>query len=343
MLNELIYKQPLVVFLGAGASAPLGMKTTVQFIEWVKSLPEIDYSLMTQIIHEVKPSDEVGKKVDIEAVLDYLEKLIDAREAYEKLLDIHLTSVDKFDKIIKLRDRIQDLVIAHYSEIDASKAFRHYRPLLQGLPIPILPIFTTNYDLSIEKAYEHSKAQLRLRLIDGFERTRVTIPRWSETSYKHYKPRAKSKDIILFKLHGSVDWHRTLNGEIQRIEAHQRNPGILKTVVAYPSRTKKEIHEEPFRTNYDYLLACLAHAKVCLVIGFSFRDQEIVEHFREAAGINSDLRVEVVDLNKHIANYVVSRCNLSGKVGMMLISEEHVGENIQLAVPFMRRRLQNIE
>ena len=297
MLNESIYKQPIVLFLGAGASAPLGMKTTVQFFDWIRTQTEIDYDLITQILNDIKPSEEVGKKVDIEAVLDYLEKIIEASEPYKNLDLLDKTgSPGRLNEIVKFHNHIKDLVVEHYSEIEVNKAYSHYAPLYAGFSIYFLPVFTTNYDLSIEKFYEHPKA--RVRLIDGFKKDKVTIPHWSDKVYEDYVPKKEGNDIILFKLHGSVDWVKTPGGDIQRTEAKQRDPGSLKTVLVYPTRTKMGIHEEPFRTNYDYLLACLAHTQICFVVGFSFRDQEIVEHFREAAGLNKDLRVVIFDTNE---------------------------------------------
>ena len=292
MLNELIYKQPLVVFLGAGASAPLGKMTTVQFLNWVRYRDEINFNLLNKIIENIEPSKEVAKTPDIEAVLDCLEKFIEGRQLYQRLSGFALIATDEYTKLC---DQIKDFVITHYSEINPVEAFNHYEPLLQESSVPVIPIFTTNYDLSIEKAFEYPHAEFRL--IDGFVRRRKTTPKWSANAYHDYKPRQKSKDVVLFKLHGSVDWVRTPSGDIERTGTRRRDPGDLQTVIVYPTRIKREIHEEPFRTNYDYLLACLTHAKVCIVVGFSFRDQEIAEHFREAAGMNSNLEVGIFDKN----------------------------------------------
>lgn len=297
-MNENIYRQPLVLFLGAGASVDLGMKTTVGFFEWLQSHPAIDYRLLTSIANRVETSEEVGSKPDVEAILDCLEKVIEGAQ----LLEGHGHRVEftgySLDQYIKLRDQIKDLVVSHYSQIEQKRAFELYRPLIESaLPAP-LPVFTTNYDLGWEKAYELTSAQsyeLRdapFNLVDGFKRERRTTPQWSRSEYEDYKP--SGADIILFKLHGSVDWVRTPSG-IQRVDIPQRNPGGAQTVIAYPSRLKREIHEEPFRTNYDYLLACLLHTKVCVVIGFSFRDQEIVEELRQALELNEGLELRIID------------------------------------------------
>lgn len=309
-MNEVIYKQPLVLFLGAGASAPLGMKTTVGFWEWLKSKPELGdmYSAFLAVEHYIQPSKEVGK-TDVEAVLDFLEDLVRAGKLLLKLSSDALTRVFtrgateivKVDEYEKIYNQIKDLVISHYSEIDPKKAFELYHPLLELAIHQPLPIFTTNYDLAIEKAYELSSTPsydlsvAPFSLIDGFDRTRRTIGKWARSAYEDYEP--IGADVILFKLHGSVDWVRTPSGAIQRVESQKRDPGGMPTVIAYPSQLKREIHEEPYRTNYDYLIACLLHAKVCAVIGFSFRDQEIVEEFRQAMELNKDLGLAIFDPN----------------------------------------------
>lgn len=333
MLNETLYKNDVIIFLGVGASAPLGMKTTVQFIDWVKNQPEIDLNLLTQVISNVKPSEEIDKKVDIEAVLDYLDIIIESSESYKQLFILYKAeSAESLGRIVTLRNRIRDLIVEHYSELDINKAYRHYAPLFEGSEIRCLPIFTTNYDLSIEKAYEHSKAQFHL--IDGFKKTRRTIPYWSKVEYNNYKP-VKGKEIILYKLHGSVDWVRAPNGEIQRVGAGKRNPGNLKTVVVYPTRTKKEIHEEPFRTNYNYLLACLTHAKLCLVIGFSFRDQEITEYFRAATEMNKELKLLIANTNKEVGDYALREFSPNQVLSFMQISNENSANNIKLAINWL--------
>ena len=344
MLNEHIYKQPIVIFLGAGASAPLGKMTTLQFMQSVITQGGSDINLISEIMSSVEPSEELGKKVDIEAVLDYLEKIIEASVAYEKLKLLDKPdSLGKLDGIIKLREQIQDLVVTHYSEIDADKAFKHYAPLYEeGFTIGRLPIFTNNYDLAIEKFYEHPQAPFRL--IDGFKKERLTIPRWSDEVYENYVPvsSGKGSDIILFKLHGSVDWVRTPGGHIQRTEAKQRDPGSLKTVLAYPTRTKREIHEEPFRTNYDYLLACLAHTQICFVVGFSFRDQEIVEHFREAAGLNKNLRVIIFDTNEKAVEGISGKFKLDRPLELIKIPSEAAEKNIRFVAKHVKEEVSKL-
>jgi len=342
-LNPFIYKQPLVLFFGAGASVPLGKKTAVEFLEWLKSpQPGLNYALLSSICAQIEPTEELGNKHDVEVVLDHLEKFIAAGELLKKSEDASLTkvleglplqpygSVANLDENIRLRDQIKDLVVKHYFEINSEKAFGLYNPFFDLMvPWPIvetLPVFTTNYDLAIEKSSEHSRA--RFRILDGFSRE-TAIPEWRRYDYEAFRGMSltgKIGGIVLFKLHGSVDWVRTPSGAIQRITSQERDPGQMQTILIYPSRLKREIHDEPFRTNYDYLLACLLNAELCVVIGFSFRDQEIVEELRQALGLNKKLKLVIIDPNAQaIKSRLVSKLGFEPRVEpiMEYLTEEN--------------------
>jgi hypothetical protein len=313
-VNDAIYKQPLVLFLGAGASQPLGLKTSVQFCEWLKSDEEI--APFIEAAESYYKEEDTGVQIiDAEALLDFLEDLAKAdklllkyekefhnlRERFRHELALYarerprdykaepsMLSVGEKEKIC---NRIKDLVIRHYSKIEEVETIQLYSPLLSKLTESRpLPIFTTNYDLAIEKLGESGI----IELIDGFNRWKYRKPRWARGEYDFYDTSRSGANVILFKLHGSVDWLRTTEG-IQMVDIPAKDPGGMQTLIAYPSRLKREIHEEPYRTNYDYLLACLLYAKVCAVIGFSFRDQEIVEEFRQAMELNEDLELIIID------------------------------------------------
>ena len=291
-MNEAIYKQPLVLFLGAGASADLGKMTSVQFLDKLQSDQSGDeWQLLMSIREHVQGSAELGGKHDIEAVLDFIESLTQAKKSFEEMGgSVYL---EKLDELARLGAQIKDRVVSHFSEMDAVKAATLHVAFLPKLAeSKPLPLFTTNYDVAIEKT-----SLILERIVDGFQRDLV-IPEWRRWEYENYK--SAHGDIILFKLHGSVDWVRTPGGAIQRVESGTRDPHPLRTIIAYPSRLKREIHEEPFRTNYDYLLACLLHAKVCAVLGFSFRDQEIVEEFRQAMELNKELQLLIIDPNANV-------------------------------------------
>jgi hypothetical protein len=64
----------------------------------------------------------------------------------------------------------------------------------------------------------------------------------------------------------------------------------------YPA-TRKVAITEPFFTCYDYLGKCLSNAEFCLVVGYSFRDYDVLMRFRAAAISNEKLRIAILDPN----------------------------------------------
>jgi hypothetical protein len=356
-MNEAICKQPLVLFLGAGASQPLGLKTTPEFWEWLHFNSGFDFNLLSAIADCIHPSEELGGKPDIEAILDILEKINEGRQLEEKISksssfkyskrppvvetkpevsEAKLAQIFKGPPIwLEISERIKDLVVSHYSQVDEEEPFEIHNILLGLANERLLPVFTTNYDLAIEKAYELVGGN-RFNLVDGFSRGKKVIPQWSRSAYEDYEP--TERDVIFFKLHGSVDWVRTPTGRIQRVESRQRDPGGMKTEIVYPSRLKREIHEEPYRTNYDYLLACLLYAKVCAVIGFSFRDQEIVDEFRQAMEINPFLELMIIDPNAAAINSHLET-KLGFKPMVELIPEKLAIESAESLASKIRRHV----
>lgn len=67
-------------------------------------------------------------------------------------------------------------MVEHYSEIDGERALELYSSLLVKLAQPHpLVVFTTNYDLAIEKLHEFGV----IELVDGFSNGKYLKPRWS--------------------------------------------------------------------------------------------------------------------------------------------------------------------
>lgn len=318
-MNPRIYEQPLVLFLGAGASVPLGKKTTSQFLTWLGE--QADVGQFVTSVKRLIQQNEVGQ-IDVEDVLDFVESVLKSGTILRKLaesapVEIRPWADHTLRDIIKLSEyqqhsvRIKDLVIEHYGQLDEQRVMDLYAPFFKKLAqfFP-LPVFTTNYDLAMEKLHD----QGIIEIIDSFDHNRL-IPKVINGYYDLYQPQKGNVDIVLFKLHGSVDWVTIPSGDIQRVNIPKSNLGGAPRTIAYPSQLKREIHEEPFRTNYDYLIACLLKARVCAVIGFSFRDQEVVEEFRQAMNLNEELKLIIIDPNAEvIADRLEEKVGFSSQV-----------------------------
>jgi hypothetical protein len=138
-----------------------------------------------------------------------------------------------------------------------------------------IEVFTTNYDLLFEEAFEKAKAPY----FDGFTGGHspffdpVTVAgddlpsRWSR----------------LWKLHGSLGW-KIEKGAIVRSGGHEC------TELIYPDHLKYDLTQ---KQPYAALFECLKHFLLApdtllLVIGFSFRDAHICAVLQEALAMNAN-------------------------------------------------------
>jgi len=128
-------------------------------------------------------------------------------------------------------------------------------------------IFTTNYDLLVEQAFEEH----RVPYFDGFAGVQKPF----------FDIQAMEEDTLpprwarLWKLHGSINWYQVPSEGVCRGATNEKG---LKRVI-YPSHLKyEESRRMPYLAMIDRLRAFLKQPTAALVIcGHSFRDEHINE------------------------------------------------------------------
>lgn len=139
-------------------------------------------------------------------------------------------------------------------------------------------IFTTNYDLLFEEAFERSRASY----FDGFSGGHLPFfdpvsvasddlpPRWSR----------------LWKLHGSLGW--ALEGD-----SVVRGRGRTASQLVYPDHLKYELtQKQPYSALFERLRQfLLTPDTILLATGFSFRDAHICAVLDEALAMNANAAV----------------------------------------------------
>jgi SIR2-like domain len=319
---EALADTPIVFLTGAGASIPLGLPATKQF------LAQFRESLSPAWLSEGGP--DFGPFVwarlanadsDIEEVLGSLEEkcqaitlLLQDRLFVQNALGGNPAILANYLQMAnRLSEAIYDAVIRIYGDIDEALAealyaglLGHYMKFFRHLcgGRPTVPFFTLNYDTAVEAA----TAGLGIPRTDGImELPRATERRWSPTAYTSYSPPAREENdldrisVVLVKLHGSVRLLRRDDPSgptfIEAPRGLARNPVPHTHVVIYPSLLPKPTANEPFRTGYRLLRAVLTSTNTyCLVvIGCSFRDTEVNEVLRDALDDNANLRLVAVD------------------------------------------------
>ncbi|MHB9005096.1 MAG: SIR2 family NAD-dependent protein deacylase [Coriobacteriia bacterium] len=267
-------KRPLSLFLGAGC--PLAVKMGQD-----KSVPLIpDISGITQIVrNELSECSECGpllkvieehfktdgmETTSIEDMLTHIRSLR-AVAGNAEVRGLSATNLDKLDKrICQIIYRIVD------KELPGNDTPYHYvaawvDSVRRENPIEV---FTTNYDLLMEQAFEDNKVPY----YDGFTGVRKPF----------FDLRAMEEDMLpprwarLWKIHGSINWYQVDNKGVFRGTSEEEQGS--KRVI-HPSHLKyQESRRLPYLAMMDRLRAFFKHPTATLITcGYSYRDEHINE------------------------------------------------------------------
>lgn len=185
----------------------------------------------------------------------------------------------------------ENCIIKKYKRENIAKIYDELFKIIKNLiensnssPSPItINIFTTNYDLIIEEYFKRKGEEL----YDGF----FFGNQWKPSS--DYTGIIPGKKNTLFKLHGSINYYYEGNEIVKRdiLFPTKTIDGIeLKDSMIYPMR-EKEVYKDPFFESLTRLKTSLLSEKICITIGYSFRDEHIQNIFFDAVKRNSKIKI----------------------------------------------------
>ena len=266
-------KKPLGLFLGAGCP------TAVKIGEEKKAPLIPDIAGITSLVRKKLADDDETKSlleildrhfkedghddVSVEDMLSHI-RALRAVAGNATVRDLTAKNLDKLDAgicqiIYELADK----------PLPTTETPYHHTAIWVGAATREMPveIFTTNYDLLMEQAFEDS----RIPYFDGFAGSRKPF----------FDIRAMEEDSLpcrwarLWKLHGSINWYLDQEIGVLRGAANEES---LKRVI-HPSHLKyDESRRMPYLAMIDRLRAFLKHSSAVLVLcGYSFRDDHINE------------------------------------------------------------------
>lgn len=281
----LVYTKKIGFFFGAGTSCSFGLpdiRTLTEIIE-----KKIDDSIKETFI---KVKDELKTTYDdvsVEDLLNYIRQIKDItggrkdKKHYdvsgEEAITLDRAICECIFSIIKDCEEKADLSDMRNFMSWINQTYRHYPN----------EIFTTNYDLIIEKSLEYSS----IPYFDGFVGSYEPFF-WPDGIEK----RVTSNDISatwfrIWKLHGSLNWEATNKGVSSKIIRVSRVEKPTNELVIYPSREKYSLsRKQPFISYFDKLKSFLSEGELLfLVSGFSFKDQHINDLLLNALRTNPRL------------------------------------------------------
>lgn len=196
-------------------------------------------------------------------------------------------------------------------------------------------IFTTNYDLFIEKAVDGKLKNNRFVFNDGangyFKRILNSSNYNKTVAYKGLNENYLNEipSISLIKPHGSVNWKQE-NDDINVLREISKNPFVVKPTGHENEDTFKDNHF--FNMLRVFQLELDKPQTVLMVIGFSFQDQHISDMVKRALE-NPELIVIVFCYKDETANIIKKNLKLKERRNLKFITPKKIGsyENILLS------------
>lgn len=288
--EQLSYTKRIGFLFGAGTSKAIGLPDIADLTLLINDALSAEGKKHYGIIKDSLPE---GLK-HIEGILNktrLIRKITD--DSKDKSFDeINGENAKNLDK--NICDEIYDIIFKAESaaNIDVSRKFITW---LNHLPRDFSKeIFTTNYDLIIEKAFE----SLLIPYFDGFVGSNEPFFSHESLEGKSLQDRPPVSWIRLWKLHGSLGWFWKTNDGINPDRVIRLSSGAKKDypdseLVIYPSRDKYESsRKQPFTSYFDRLRDfSLSGEGVFIISGYSFSDEHINELIFSCLKQNNRLHV----------------------------------------------------
>lgn len=278
--TQLSYSKNIGFFFGAGTSCALNIPNIEQLTEEIESKLEGDYKTNFTKINEDLKTSIADRNINVEDILNHIRRIkeitgeLDSKNyqgisgEVAKALDI---TICKF---------IYQIIAEKESKADISQTKKFFAWLSMLNREFSKEIFTTNYDLIIEKSLE----ACQIPYFDGFVGSYEPFF-WQESIDQFVGKNDLTQNWIrLWKIHGSLSWFWKFDpktkaqriirkGNIDKIETEKNE------LVVYPSKDKYDSSKkQPFIAYFDRLKNYLLRGELLFIFsGYSFSDQHINE------------------------------------------------------------------
>jgi hypothetical protein len=278
--NHLSYSKNIGFFFGAGTSCALGIPAVAELTREVEAMLKGNAAKTFGIIKGDLSTLIQGRDVNIEDILNQLRRIRELTQESKTKTYLGICGKDAMTIDGDICKSIYQIITAKEASatLNSTKKFFAWYNLLNRDYAK--EIFTTNYDLVIEKALEASEIPYFDGFVGSFE------PFFWQESVDHLaKPGDLTKNWIrLWKIHGSLSWfwkisETTKSYRIIRIGNCGSIGDIKNELVIYPSKDKYDSsRKQPFIAYFDRMRNYLLSGELLFAFtGYSFSDQHINE------------------------------------------------------------------
>lgn len=325
--NELIF------FLGAGASKPFGIPTMRELTEKIKTdLSGDELNIYNNIFENFKKDNKI--EIDIEGILSVIQYLLDDKNSNSSdILNFYFSKDKDFNGnnnqydltgLLNLKQELFGLIRRYCTRpYDSELVYDVYSNFFNKISENIggsynvdssikyddsWTIFTTNYDIILETLWKEYTTK---KLFAGFMYDKFSPDYYLYTSDSEvYRKNLDHRIIRLVKLHGSVSWlikkdtDDVIEKEFNLDEAKRFGKGSLYVdeVMMYPL-LEKNLYQSPYIQMFYNLDQEWKSKRVCIAIGYSFRDSIIRNILSSHLKKNKNKKIILIDPNsKDIVN-----------------------------------------
>ncbi|MGE4274209.1 MAG: SIR2 family protein [Desulfitobacterium sp.] len=289
--TQLSYSKNVGFLFGAGTSCALGIPNIAALTEAVEKSLTGDYLKCFNIIKNDLQSPS-SKPISIEDILNQVRRIRDITSDQDDKNYLSVCGKDAKGLDIEICDNIYKIISEkeHVASLDDTKRFFAWLDL-QNRDYS-KEVFTTNYDLIIEKSLEETN----IPYFDGFVGSYEPFF-WQDSIDRFVDKNDITKNWIrLWKIHGSLSWFWKVNKATgsHRI-VRTGKIGDLKEnnneLVIYPSKDKYDSsRKQPFIAYFDRLKNYLINGELLFIFtGYSFSDQHINDLIFNCLRINNRL------------------------------------------------------
>lgn len=293
--THLSYSKNIGFFFGAGTSCALKIPNIEQLTVGIQAKLTGDFEINFGRVKSDLESIITDRKVNIEDILNHVRRIRDLTgESAKEYEGVSGTNAKLLDK--EICTIIYDIIAEKEAVADISNTKRFFAWLNLLNRDFSKEVFTTNYDLIIEKSLEASQ----IPFFDGFVGSYEPFF-WQESIDQFVTKNDLTQNWIrLWKIHGSLSWFwkedkKTKSQKVIRIGKIENIKDEENELVIYPSKEKYDSSKkQPFIAYFDRLKNYLLRGELLFIFtGYSFSDQHINEIIFNCLRQNNRLTVLV--------------------------------------------------
>jgi SIR2-like domain len=294
-------KDEILVLLGAGASVDAGIPHSAQMVKHIEDALKLEWAKYRDLYNYVRSAIHYADGIrgtyqvsyNIERLVVSLDELSQREEhplyPFIGAWNPRLTQVagPDFEMVAEFRSKILEKLRHQWIEITNYEKASYYSGLIRfqkEFNYP-LKIFSLNYDLCVEKAYQAEYHEFPER---GFDKTDRC---WSHLLLEDNDLAERS--LYLYKLHGSIDWMR--DQATGRLTFSDSSSAIKEEDIALIFGTSYKLqYVDPFLFLVYQLRRLSLEARLIVVVGYGFCDLHINGILGQALRSDSNKRLLAV-------------------------------------------------